>query len=114
MMFWFLMGNVAYREGYEDVSTWNTHHRKNNPVEGRYRFMVILIFLFEIVLVYKYREGSPFVHWDAVTPAYIWVPWFILYGGMAVYWVYLRFFYAFRTKKFLEAGEKDTRFWLVS
>jgi hypothetical protein len=109
LMFWFLYGNVSYREGWEDVKTWNTHHRKNNPVEGRYRFMVVMIFLLEIVLVYKYRQGSPHVHWNAETPFYISIPWILFYGGFAAYWLYLRFIYEGATKKFLEPGEVDKR-----
>ena len=108
-MFWFLYGNVSYREGWEDVKTWNTHERKHNPVEGRYRFMVVMIFLLEILLVYKYREGSPHVYWDAYTPLYISVPWVVFYGGFAIYWLYLRFIYEGRTKKYLEPGEVDKR-----
>lgn len=109
LIFWFLYGNVGYKEGWEDVSTWNTHARKHNPVEGRYRFMCVGIFLLEVALVYKYREGSPFVFWDAETPLYISLPWAMFYGGLFVYWLYLRFFYKYRTKKYLEEGEIDPR-----
>jgi hypothetical protein len=105
LIFWFFFGNVAYRELWEDVNTWNTYHRKSNPVEGRYRFMAVAIFLLEMLLVFKYREGSPHAHWDAPTPIYISLPWTLWYGGFLVYWVYLRFFYKYRTKKFLEKGE---------
>jgi len=104
LFFWFLFGNVAYREGWEDVSTWNTEKRKDNPVEGRYRFMVVMIFMLEITLIYKYRQGSPFVFWDAETPLFISIPWIVFYGGLFVYWCYLRFFYKFATVKYIVPG----------
>ena len=37
LLLWFAFGNIGFREGHEDVVTWNTVDRKHNPVEGRLR-----------------------------------------------------------------------------
>lgn len=109
LIFWFLFGNVGYKEGWEDCKTWCTEERKHTPVEGRYRFMCVAIFVLETAVVYKYRANADYVYWDAPTPLYVSLPWALFYGGLFVNWLYLRFFYKFRTKKFLEKGELHPR-----
>lgn len=32
LLLWFGLGNIAFKEGYADVITWNTVERKENPV----------------------------------------------------------------------------------
>lgn len=32
LLLWFGMGTIAFKEGYADLSTWNTYARKENPV----------------------------------------------------------------------------------
>jgi hypothetical protein len=89
------------REAYEDVRTWNTYERKENPVEGRTRWLTVGILITEIMLVYKYREGTGHLHTDP-TPLYISIPWAIFFGTIGSFWFYLRFLYKNRTKKFLD------------
>jgi hypothetical protein len=105
LLLWFAFGNIAFREGYEDVRTWNTVERKHNPVEGRHRWLAVAIIATESFLTYKYRYGTGNLVLDAETPAYIWVPWAIVIGICFFFWVYLRFFKANPTKKFLEPEE---------
>lgn len=105
LLLWFAFGNIAFREGYEDVRTWNTVERKHNPVEGRHRWLAVAIIATESFLTYKYRYGTGNLILDAETPAYIWAPWAVVIGICFVFWMYLRFFKANPTKKFIEAGE---------
>lgn len=58
LLLWFAFGNIAFREGYEDVSTWNTYERKLHPVEGRHRYLAVAILTTEAIITYKYRFGT--------------------------------------------------------
>ena len=43
----------------------------------------------ELVLAYKYREGTGHLI-DAPTPIYKWLPWTITFIAMVLFWFYLR------------------------
>ena len=90
------------REGVEDIETWNTYGRKDNPVEGRYRWLSVGILLTETMISYKYRYGTGNLHLDARTPLYILVPWSLYLGTSLSFWLYLRFLKPNRTVKYLE------------
>lgn len=105
LLLWFGFGNIAFREGYEDITTWNTVERKNNPVEGRHRYLVVAILFTEAIVAYKYRYGTGNLIMDAVTPLYISIPWAIIFISCAVFWLYLRFFKADRTVKYIEKDQ---------
>jgi len=90
MVLWCAFGGIAFRECYVDVETWNTPGRKNHPVEGRYRWLATAVLTSEIIIAYKYRDGTGHIA-DAETPWYIYIPWTLgtlaLIGG----YIYLRF-----------------------
>lgn len=90
---WFALGSVAFREAYEDAKSWNTSFRKNNSVEGRYRWLTTAILVTEAVLCWKYRENTGHIIEGAAenTPRYIWVPWVGTFVLITIYWAYLRF-----------------------
>lgn len=100
LLLWFAFGNIAFREGYEDVETWNTYERKNHPVEGRHRYLTVGILFTEALLAYKYRYGTGNLEF-APTPIYVWLPWTIIFVVCFSYWLYLRF-KPDRTRKYLE------------
>ena len=100
LLLWFVFGNIGMREGYEDVSTWNTYYRKDHPVEGRNRWLSVGILITEITLVYKYRKGTGNILHNP-TPLIVSIPWAIFFGLIGFYWCYLRF-KPDRTKKYLE------------
>jgi Phosphatidyl serine synthase len=104
LLLWFAFGNVAFKEGWMDVKTWNTVERKDNPVEGRHRWLAVAILATECLIVWKYRYGTGNLIF-ADTPAYIWVPWTIVLVGCFGFWLYLRFLKEDRTKKFIEPYE---------
>ena len=104
LLLWFAYGNIAFKEAWLDVKTWNTVERKDNPVEGRHRWLAVAIIITECLLVWKYRYGTGNLIF-ASTPAYIWVPWTIVIGGCFMFWLYLRFVKADRTKKFITPEE---------
>ena len=58
LLLWFAFGNVGFREGYEDIETWNTYERKTNPVEGRHRYLALAVLGTEMLITYKYRYGT--------------------------------------------------------
>lgn len=104
LLLWFAFGNIGFKEGYEDVRTWNTVERKTNPVEGRHRWLVVAILATETLIAYKYRYGTGNLIF-APTPAYIWVPWTIVALTCFSFWLFLRFVKENSTKKFLELSE---------
>ena len=104
LLLWFAFGNIGFREGHEDVVTWNTVDRKHNPVEGRHRWLSVAIIFSEVLLTYKYRYGTGNLYFPS-TPAYIWVPWAVVISACFIFWIYLRFFKEGRTKKYLEPEE---------
>ncbi len=104
LLLWFAFGNVAFKEGWMDVKTWNTVERKDNPVEGRHRWLAVAILVTECLIVWKYRYGTGNLIF-AETPAYIWVPWTIVIVGCFAFWLYLRFIKEDSTKKFIEPHE---------
>ena len=89
LLMWFAFGAVAHREAYIDGETWGTELRKERPVEGRFRWMSAGILFSELVLAYKYREGTGHLI-DAPTPIYKWLPWTIALFAMVGFWYYLR------------------------
>ena len=103
LILWFGLGNIGMREAYQDVITWNTYDRKENPVEGRYRYLSVGILITESIIAYKYRYGTGNLQ-DEPTPLYISVPWSIFLGMIGSYWLYLRF-KPDRTRKFKERPE---------
>lgn len=105
LLLWFAFGNIGFREGWEDVKTWNTVERKTNTVEGRHRWLAAGIIITEALLAWKYRYGTGNLILDAYTPIYIWLPYVIMVIVCFLFWVYLRFFKEGRTKKYIEAEE---------
>lgn len=91
LLLWFALGSLGFREGYEDLTTWNTIERKYKPVPGRYRWLSIGILCTEMICNWKYKENTGHLILDAPTPFLAWFPWFIFYGSMFVFWIYLRF-----------------------
>ena len=90
LLMWFAFGAVAHREAYIDTETWGTMQRKEQPVEGRYRWLTVGILMTEMILTFKYREGTGNLV-DAPTPWFVWVPWTTVIVGAVLYWFYLRF-----------------------
>ena len=107
LLLWFAFGNVAFREGYEDIETWNTYERKDNPVEGRHRYLAIAILGTEMLITYKYRYGTGNLNF-APTPLYVSIPWGIIFVVCFSYWLYLRF-KSDRTQKYLEHPPIQTK-----
>ena len=90
LLLWFAFGAMAHREGHRDSESWGTVERKDNPVEGRLRWLSVAILSTELLVCYKYREGTGNIV-DAPTPIYIWLPWTLTIGSFAGFWFYLRF-----------------------
>jgi hypothetical protein len=90
LLMWFGFGAIAMREGYKDAETWNTPERKDKPVAGRYRWLAVAVLTTEVVICWKYREGTGNILWNP-TPAYKWVPWTLGISALVGYWLYLRF-----------------------
>ena len=89
MLLYFAFGALACLEGYDDGQTWNTPERKDKPIAGRYRWLTFAALLTEIVVVWKYREGTGNILHNP-TPVYIWLPWTLGFCALVGWWLYLR------------------------
>jgi hypothetical protein len=90
LLLWFGLGNIAYTEGYMDIETWGLPIRKEQPVQGRYRFLCIAVLFTEALLCFKYREGSGNLE-EAPTHLLLLFVWALLFGTVVAGWIYLRF-----------------------
>ena len=90
LILWFGFGGIAHREAYMDLETWNTDVRKDRPIEGRFRWLSVGLLLSELILCWRYREGTGNIIW-APTPLYIWGSWAGTFVVLVLLWFYLRF-----------------------
>ena len=90
MLLWAGLGGLGFREAYMDIETWNTPGRRTNQIEGRYRWLAIAMITTELLIAYKYREGTGHIT-DTPTPWYIFYPWTLSALALAIGFVYLRF-----------------------
>ena len=59
LIFWFSIGNIVFKEAWEDIRTWNTVERKYNPVEARFRWLGFGVITMEIAITFKFvREAG--------------------------------------------------------
>jgi len=89
-LIWFGIGNLAFKEAHEDITTWGTEHRRTNPVSGQFRWLIASILLIETLCCWKFRENAGNIIY-AETPFYIWMPWTFGITSIFVFWFYLRF-----------------------
>lgn len=54
LIIWFLLGNIAFKEGWNDMKTWNTYERQFNPVEARYRWLAFGVLTMEAAIPFKF------------------------------------------------------------
>jgi len=90
MILWACIGALGFREGYRDIETWNTPERKENRIEGRYRWLGLAVVITESLVCYKYREGTGHIT-DTPTPLYISIPWVGASLYLGIGYLYLRF-----------------------
>ena len=90
LLLWFGFGAIAHREAYIDTETWGTELRKEQPVEGRFRWLTVGILVTEMIMCFKYREGTGNILYNP-TPWYIWMPWTGSILAAVLFWFYLRF-----------------------
>ena len=86
---WFIMANIVFKEGYEDMKTWNTIERKFNPVEARYRWLAFGILVMETAISVKFVKDAGHLQPDSM-PIYIAVPWTIVFVLGFAFYLYLR------------------------
>jgi len=108
LLLWFGFGCIAFREGYADTTTWNTYERKENPVEGRYRWLSVGVLITEAITCYKYRGDTGNIN-DVPTPLYISVPWAVFFGWICFTWLYLRFKPGHTVKYLEKPGPKEIK-----
>lgn len=98
---WAFFSYLPFREIYEDISTWNTPERKNNRVDGNYRWLGMSIIILECITSYKFRLGTGNMVENAETPLYISIPWIASTSLALLFYLYLRL-KPDHTKKFLD------------
>mmetsp|Transcript_1864 Transcript_1864/g.271 ORF Transcript_1864/g.271 Transcript_1864/m.271 type:complete len:90 (+) Transcript_1864:369-638(+) len=84
------MSNMSFREIYNDVETWGTEERINNPVSGKARWVVFFTLIAETFVSIKFLKDAGNWNDDFVTPSYIWIPWLVFIMNIIVFYIYLR------------------------
>jgi uncharacterized membrane protein AbrB (regulator of aidB expression) len=84
------MANLAFRELYSDIITWNTEERRNNPITGKMRWITCAVVLLETSISLKFRKNAGNIL-DNPWPNYISIPWISFFVGMFLFYLYLRF-----------------------
>ena len=98
---WAFFSYLPFREIYEDIRTWNTPERKNNRVDGNYRWLGMGIVIMECGTSYKFRKGTRNMNEDAETSLRIIIPWIVTIVVTLSFYLYLRL-KPDRTKKYIE------------
>lgn len=111
LLMWFAIGAIGFREGYEDIRTWNTEQRRGYEVQGRYRWLATAILCSEAILCWKYRENTGHIDKEAAinTPIFIWGPHVFYLIFSAVFWLYLRFKPGHTTKYPVELSKSNKK-----
>lgn len=92
LLIWFSSSNMSFRELYCDIETWGTYERINNPVSGKARWITLFLLIAEVYVSIKFIDDAGNWNKDFVTPTYIWLIWTIVFAGMAIFYIYLRFY----------------------
>lgn len=87
---WFIMGNLAFKETYVDVVTWNTEQRIHQSVSGQFRWLLASVLCTETIMCYKFRKDGANIQ-DTPTPLYISIPWILGWVILYSHYFYLRF-----------------------
>lgn len=58
LMIWFFLANIAFKEAWNDLKTWNTYDRQFNPVEARYRWLAFGILAMEAAIPFKFNRDA--------------------------------------------------------
>lgn len=90
LLIWFALGNMAFKECYQDVSSWGCESRRNQPVSGQFRWLLASILFIEVFCCCKFLEGSSRIDLNAPTPVYIWLPWLLSFLAAYGWYIYLR------------------------
>ena len=104
LLFWALIGNIVFKEGYSDVKTWNTVARKHNPVEARYRWLAFGIIFMELAISFKYVRDAGHLQLDDRPPLIVVIFWVIVFVTCFGYYAKLRMD-PNRSKKFIEVED---------
>lgn len=58
LILWFFLANIAFKEAWNDMKTWNTYERQFNPVEARYRWLSFGVLAMEAAIPFKFDRDA--------------------------------------------------------
>ena len=100
LLIWFLLGNIAFKEGWNDMRTWNTYERQFNPVEARYRWLAFGVLTMEAAIPFKFvKDAGNLIH-DPEHPPLLVFAYALLIFVMFGFYIRLRSA-PWRTKRFV-------------
>ena len=91
LLVWFTLTNLTLRELYNDIETWGTYTRIENPISGKCRWLTFFVMFTETFIVIKFLKDAGNIIEDFTTPVYIWLPWLIVISSIIILYLYLRF-----------------------
>lgn len=90
LMVWFMLGNIAFKEAWNDLSTWNTPERKDNPVEARYRWLGFGVVIMETAISFKFVRESGNLVTNPEHPPLLVIFWLLVFLIAGAFYIRLR------------------------
>lgn len=104
LIFWFLIGNIVFKEAWEDIRTWNTVERKYNPVEARFRWLGFGVITMEIAISFKFVREAGHLQLEDSPHWFILLFWVVIFSVCIYKYLKLRL-NPNRTRKFIEEDQ---------
>ncbi len=101
LVIWFFLANIAFKEGWNDMKTWNTYERQFNPVEARYRWLAFGVLAMEAAIPFKFVRKAGNLVENPEHPVFLIMIWAVVIVTMLAFYIRLRSA-PWRTKKFLK------------
>lgn len=89
LFFWFLIGNIVFKEGYELVLNRKTWVKNDIAVDPTYRWVTYGILVLEIAISFKFTRDTGNLLDDPM-PDVVFYSWFIVFALIGWYYVHLR------------------------
>jgi hypothetical protein len=90
LVVWFLLANLAFVEGWEDLKSWGKSEREGKHISAEYRWLTSAVLAVEVLISYKYRHDTGNLV-EEPWPWYIALPWIIVFIAITVHYLRLRF-----------------------
>ena len=90
LFFWFLIGNIVFKEGYYTITLRDNHRTRNKSNDPRWRWVVYGILVMETAISYKFTKDAGNLEEDATMNPIVFYGWMIVFISCISFYSYLR------------------------